>query len=134
MTTWEHLSSGKVREIYRLDDDRLVLVTSDRVSAFDVVMTEPIPNKGRVLTGLSAFWLSELADVAPNHLVSVLVPEGAPEGLADLEGRVMVVREAEMLPIECIVRGYLSGSAWAEYRRSGTVHGEIMPPSLQQSE
>ena len=132
--TWKHLSSGKVREIYQLDDDRLVLVTSDRMSAFDVVMAEPIPNKGRVLTGLSAFWLSELADVAPDHLVSVAVPDGAPPGLGDLEGRVMVVRKAEMLPIECIVRGYLSGSAWAEYRRSGTMHGEALPPGLQQSE
>lgn len=134
MPTWEHVSSGKVRDIYRLDSDQLVMVTSDRISAFDVVMAVPIANKGRVLTGLSAFWLSVLADVAPNHLVSVAVPEGAPEGLGDLEGRVMVVRQADMLPIECIVRGYLSGSAWAEYRKSGTVHGEPLPPSLQQSE
>jgi phosphoribosylaminoimidazole-succinocarboxamide synthase len=132
--TWTHVSSGKVREIYRLGDDRLVLVTSDRISAFDVVMAEPIGDKGRVLTALTAFWLDRLSDVAPHHLVSLEVPEGAPEGSSDLEGRVMVVRGAEMLPIECVVRGYLSGSAWAEYRRSGTMHGQALPQGLRQSE
>jgi phosphoribosylaminoimidazole-succinocarboxamide synthase len=132
--TWQHLSAGKVREIYELDEDRLVLVTSDRISAFDVVMAEPIADKGRVLTALTAFWLSQLGEVAPNHLVSLEVPAGAPAGLGDLEGRVMVVRRASMLPIECVVRGYLSGSAWAEYRRSGTMHGEAMPTGLRQSE
>lgn len=128
-----HLSSGKVREIYRLGEGRLLLVTSDRMSAFDVVMAEPIPDKGRVLTALSAFWLDRLADVAPNHLLSVAVPEedGLPD---DLEGRVMVVREAEMLPIECIVRGYLSGSGWAEYRSRGTVCRQALPAGLRQSE
>ncbi len=130
---WEHVSSGKVREIYRLDGDRLVLVTSDRISAFDVVMAETIPDKGRVLTALTAFWLSRLADVAPHHLLSLDVPDGAPAG-GDLEGRVMVVREARMLPIECVVRGYLSGSAWAEYRRSGTMHGQRLPGGMRQSE
>jgi phosphoribosylaminoimidazole-succinocarboxamide synthase len=130
---WEHVSSGKVREIFRLDEDRLLLVTSDRISAFDVVMAEPIGDKGRVLTALSAFWLERLADVAPNHLVSLDVPSGAPAG-GDLEGRVMVVRRADMLPIECVVRGYLSGSAWAEYRRWGTMHGSEMPAGLRQSE
>jgi phosphoribosylaminoimidazole-succinocarboxamide synthase len=130
--TWQHLSSGKVREIYELGDDRLVLVTSDRMSAFDVVMAEPIPDKGRVLTALTAFWLEQLATVAPNHLLSLDVPGDAPVG--DLEGRVMVVRKAKMLPIECIVRGYLSGSAWAEYRRSGTMHGQALPAGLRQSE
>ncbi|MDQ1401031.1 MAG: phosphoribosylaminoimidazole-succinocarboxamide synthase, partial [Acidimicrobiaceae bacterium] len=140
--SWEHVSSGKVRDIYRLGEDRLVLVTSDRMSAFDVVMAEPIPDKGRVLTALSAFWLEKLADVAPHHLLSVEVPAGAPSGVgsdglagrAGLAGRVMVVRRAEMLPIECVVRGYLSGSAWAEYRRSGTMHGQALPAGLRQSE
>ena len=130
--TWEHVSSGKVREIYRLGEDRLVLVTSDRISAFDVVMAEAIGDKGRVLTALSAFWLEQMAEVAPHHLVSLEVPEGAPGG--DLEGRVMVVRSAQMLPIECVVRGYLSGSAWAEYRKSGTMHGQRLPAGLRQSE
>ncbi|MGI8752791.1 MAG: phosphoribosylaminoimidazolesuccinocarboxamide synthase [Acidimicrobiales bacterium] len=127
------VASGKVRDIYELDDDHLVFVTSDRISAFDVVMAEPIPDKGRVLTAITAFWLEALADVAPNHLVSTGAPPEArdPEQLA---GRTMVVRRAEMLPIECIVRGYLSGSAWAEYRRSSTMHGQALPAGLQQSE
>ncbi|MDQ6617555.1 MAG: phosphoribosylaminoimidazolesuccinocarboxamide synthase [Actinomycetota bacterium] len=135
--SWQHVSSGKVREIYQRGDE-LVLVTSDRISAFDVVMAEPIPNKGRVLTALTAFWLDQLADVAPDHLLSFDVPAdlgaGAISDAEDLEGRVMVVRRAEMLPIECVVRGYLSGSAWAEYRRSGTMHGQPMPAGLRQSE
>ncbi|HEX3542699.1 MAG TPA: phosphoribosylaminoimidazolesuccinocarboxamide synthase [Acidimicrobiales bacterium] len=129
-----HLSSGKVREIYDLGDDQLLLVTSDRMSAFDVVMAEPIPDKGRVLTALTAFWLDQLGDIAPNHLVSLDVPPAAASLGSDLAGRVMVVRRAEMLPIECIVRGYLSGSGWAEYRRSGTVCGIALPSGLRQSE
>ena len=131
-----HLTSGKVRDIYEIDESHLLFVTSDRMSAFDVVMAEPIPDKGRVLTAVTDFWLSQLADVAPNHLVSLEVPEGiaAPDIAADLEGRVMVVRRAEMLPVECIVRGYLSGSAWAEYRRTQTMHGSTLPAGLRQSE
>ncbi len=131
--SWQHVSSGKVREIYDLGGDRLVLVTSDRISAFDVVMAEPISDKGRVLTALSAFWLGQLAEVAPNHLLSLDVPADAPQP-EGLEGRVMVVRKASMLPIECVVRGYLSGSAWAEYRRSGTMHGQRLPGGMRQSE
>ena len=127
-----HLASGKVRDIYELDDKHLLFVASDRMSAFDVVMAEPIPDKGRVLTAVTAFWLEQLADIAPNHLVSLDVPAGA--GDADLEGRVMVVRRAEMLPVECIVRGYLSGSAWAEYKKSQTMHGQALPAGLRQSE
>jgi phosphoribosylaminoimidazole-succinocarboxamide synthase len=130
-----HVSSGKVRDIYDLGDDRLLLVTSDRISAFDVVMAEPIPDKGRVLTGITAFWLEKLASVGPNHLLSVDVPGGAAERLGpDLPGRVMVVRKAAMLPIECIVRGYLSGSAWADYQTSGSMHGQPLPAGLRQSE
>jgi phosphoribosylaminoimidazole-succinocarboxamide synthase len=130
-----HVASGKVREIYELDDKHLLFVTSDRMSAFDVVMAEPIPDKGRVLTALTAFWLEQLASVAPNHLVSLDVPVAAgSDPAADLPGRVMVVRKAEMLPIECIVRGYLSGSAWAEYRRSQSMHGTPLPAGLRQSE
>ncbi len=127
-----HVSSGKVRDIYALDDGNLLFVTSDRMSAFDVVMAEPIPDKGRVLTAITAFWLEHLAGVAKSHLVSLDAPPGS--GLDDLAGRTMVVRKADMLPIECIVRGYLSGSAWAEYRRSGTMHGQPLPPGMQQSE
>ncbi len=133
-----HLASGKVRDIYELDDKHLLFVTSDRMSAFDVVMAEPIPDKGRVLTAITAFWVEHLAGVAPNHLVSLEVPPAvaAADGAAAarLDGRVMVVRRAEMLPIECIVRGYLSGSAWAEYQRSQTMHGQPLPAGLRQSE
>ncbi|HET6875315.1 MAG TPA: phosphoribosylaminoimidazolesuccinocarboxamide synthase [Acidimicrobiales bacterium] len=129
----KHVASGKVRDIYELDDKHLLFVTSDRMSAFDVVMAEPIPDKGRVLTALTAFWLEQLADVAPNHLVSFEVPS-AVANVPDLEGRIMVVRKAEMLPIECIVRGYLSGSAWAEYKKSGTMHGIALAQGLQQSQ
>jgi phosphoribosylaminoimidazole-succinocarboxamide synthase len=129
----KHLASGKVRDIYELDDKHLLFVTSDRISAFDVVMAEPIPDKGRVLTAITAFWLDQLSDVAPNHLVSLDVPAGAGSD-PDLAGRIMVVRRAEMLPVECIVRGYLSGSAWAEYRRSQTMHGQPLPAGLRQSE
>ena len=130
-----HVASGKVREIYELDDRHLLFVASDRMSAFDVVMAEPIPDKGRVLTALTAFWLDRLGTVAPNHLVSLDVPPAAAStGLGDLDGRVMVVRRAEMLPVECIVRGYLSGSAWAEYRKTRTMHGQPLPAGLRQSE
>jgi phosphoribosylaminoimidazole-succinocarboxamide synthase len=128
----DKISSGKVRDIYGLDDDHLLFVASDRMSAFDVIMAEPIPDKGRVLTAITAFWLERLAGVAPNHLVSLDTPAGV-EG-DDLDGRIMVVRKAEMLPVECIVRGYLSGSAWAEYRRAGTMHGAPLPAGLRQSE
>jgi phosphoribosylaminoimidazole-succinocarboxamide synthase len=128
-----HVASGKVRDIYELDEKHLLFVTSDRMSAFDVVMAEPIPDKGRVLTAVTAFWLGRLSGVAPNHLVSLDVPAGLGDDL-DLEGRVMVVRRAEMLPIECIVRGYLSGSAWAEYKKTQTMHGTPLPSGLRQSE
>jgi phosphoribosylaminoimidazole-succinocarboxamide synthase len=129
-----HVASGKVRDVYELDDKHLLFVTSDRMSAFDVVMAQPIPDKGRVLTAITAFWLDRLASVAPNHLVSLDVPAGVGAGSVDLEGRVMVVRRAEMLPIECIVRGYLSGSAWAEYKRTQTMHGTQLRSGLRQSE
>lgn len=130
------LYSGKVRDIYDAGDDRLLFVASDRMSVFDVVMNEPIPDKGRVLTAMSAFWLQLFEDFAPNHLVSLKAadfPSGAAE-IPDLAGRAMLVRKAEMIPLECIVRGYLSGSAWAEYKKAGTVHGMPMPAGLVQSE
>ena len=133
--TLPHLYSGKVRDIYDAGDGRLLFVASDRVSAFDVVMPEPVPDKGRVLTAMTAFWLEELADLAPSHLVSVDpadFPAGADE-IADAAGRSMLVRRADMLAIECIVRGYLSGSAWKEYQQSGTVHGVTMPAGLEES-
>ena len=129
------LYSGKVRDIYEVDDRTLFFVASDRISAYDVVMAEPIPDKGRVLTAMTDFWLEQLADVAPSHLVSAdpaRYPGWAAE-IPDVTGRAMVVRRAEMLPIECIVRGYLSGSGWREYRREGTVHGLPLPAGLEES-
>jgi phosphoribosylaminoimidazole-succinocarboxamide synthase len=128
--------SGKVRDSYEAGEGRLLMVTSDRISAFDVVMSEPIPDKGRVLTGLTVFWLRLLSDLAPSHLVSV-DPADFPAAVADraeLVGRAMVVRKAEMLPLECIVRGYLTGSAWREYSRSGTMHGSPLPKGLRESD
>ena len=131
----ELIYSGKVRDIYDAGDDRLLFVASDRVSAFDVVMAEPVPDKGRVLTAMTVFWLEQLADLVPNHLVSVDpadFPAGAEE-IADGAGRAMLVRRADMLKIECIVRGYLSGSAWKEYKATGTMHGSPLPAGLQES-
>jgi phosphoribosylaminoimidazole-succinocarboxamide synthase len=129
-----HRYSGKVRDIYDAGEGRLLLVTSDRISAFDVVMAEPIPHKGRVLTAMSAFWFERFADVVGSHLVSTdLADVPEPARRPDLAGRVMLAREAQMLPIECIVRGYLTGSAWKEYRRSGTMHGSPLPGGLLES-
>jgi phosphoribosylaminoimidazole-succinocarboxamide synthase len=128
------LYSGKVRDIYAVGDDRLLMLTSDRISAFDVVMAEPIPDKGRVLTAMTAFWSEQLADVAPSHLISTSLDD-VPEALDldDAEGRVMLCHKADMLKIECIVRGYLTGSAWKEYRTSGTMHGTELPADLLES-
>ena len=129
-----HLYSGKVRDIYDAGDDRLLLVTSDRLSVFDVVLTEPVLDKGRVLTAMSAFWFDHLADVVESHLISTDLadlPHGAQN--PELAGRVMLVHRAEMLPVECIVRGYLTGSAWKEYATSGTMHGSDLPAGLLES-
>ena len=129
------LHRGKVRDIYDAGEGRLLLVTSDRISAFDVVMDELVPDKGRVLTAMSAFWFESLADVCGNHLLAtdlVHLPEPAQQPA--LAGRSMLCRTAEMLPIECIVRGHLSGSAWAEYEVHGTVHGMAVPAGLRRSE
>jgi phosphoribosylaminoimidazole-succinocarboxamide synthase len=134
------IQTGKVRELYDAGEDRLLMVASDRISAFDVIMEEPIPDKGRVLTAMTAYWLGELADLAPNHLISADTgdfPEGAaglPGGLEGLAGRSMLVRRAQMLDIECIVRGYLAGSAYKEYEREGTVHGMAMPTGLRHAD
>ena len=127
---------GKVRDIYDLGD-KLLLVATDRISAFDVVMAEPIPDKGRILTRLSAFWFRHLADLTPNHLVSLKVEEFPPacRPFKDLlEGRTMLVRKCKPLPVECIVRGYLSGSGWAEYRQTGAIGGLALPPGLVESQ
>ena len=130
---------GKVRDVYAVDDDRLLLVATDRVSAFDVVMAETIPHKGAVLTQLTAWWLRQLDGVLAHHMLTAdaddiarAVPALAPHRAA-LAGRAMLCRRTEVVPIECVVRGYLSGSAWKEYRRSGTLAGEALPPGLVES-
>jgi phosphoribosylaminoimidazole-succinocarboxamide synthase len=128
-----HVYSGKVRDVYDAGDGRLLMVTSDRISAFDVVMEEPVPDKGRVLTAMTAFWLDHFG--VPNHLISTAVADFPAEARSDpdMAGRAMLVRRAEMLPMECIVRGYLSGSAWKEYREQGTMNGTKLPAGLQES-
>ena len=130
-----HIYSGKVRDIYDAGDGRLLMVTSDRISAFDVVMDEPVPDKGRVLTAMSAFWFEQFADRIGSHLISTDLadlPESARK--PEIAGRFMLCNRAEMLPIECIVRGYITGSAWKEYRTSGTMHGADLPAGLKESD
>jgi phosphoribosylaminoimidazole-succinocarboxamide synthase len=131
----DHLASGKVRELYDAGDDRLLMVASDRISAFDVVLPTPIPDKGRVLTGLSLFWFDTTASIVPNHLLSARL-EDFPADARDraLAGRAMLVRRLEMLPIECVVRGYLAGSGWKDYAATGSVCGHRLPPDLRQAD
>jgi phosphoribosylaminoimidazole-succinocarboxamide synthase len=118
-----HVGSGKVRELYELDDDRLLLVASDRISTFDVVLPTEIPDKGRVLTGLSAFWFARTRDLVPNHLLG-LRPDG----------RSTECRRLEMLPLECVVRGYLTGSGWKDYQATGAVCGHVLAEGLRDSD
>jgi phosphoribosylaminoimidazole-succinocarboxamide synthase len=118
-----HVASGKVREIYALDDQRLLLVASDRISTFDVVLPTEIPDKGRVLTGLSGFWFARTKHIVPNHLL----------GLRE-DGRSTECRRLEMLPVECVVRGYITGSGWKDYLRSGEVCGHRLPEGLRESQ
>jgi phosphoribosylaminoimidazole-succinocarboxamide synthase len=127
-----HIGSGKVRELYDAGDGLLLLVASDRISAFDVVLPTPIPHKGRVLTGLSDFWFSQTASIVPNHLVSLRV-EDIPGGShdPDLRGRMMLVRRLAMLPVEFVVRGYLAGSGWRDYTATGAISGVTLPPGLR---
>lgn len=133
------LFQGKVRDIYDAGDGRLLMVTSDRISAFDVVMREPIGDKGRVLTAMTAWWFDHLGDVVASHLLSTSIDDLPPTTRggaeqADLAGRVMLCRRAEMFPIECVVRGYLTGSAWKEYRESGTMHGTELPAGILEAQ
>jgi phosphoribosylaminoimidazole-succinocarboxamide synthase len=118
-----HLGSGKVRELYALDEDRLLLVASDRISVFDVILPTEVPDKGRVLTGLSAFWFTRTRHIVPNHLLAVRD-----------DGRSLECRRLEMLPVEVVVRGYLSGSGWQDYLRTGAVCGLALPPGLHESD
>jgi phosphoribosylaminoimidazole-succinocarboxamide synthase len=123
MADLAHVGSGKVRELYALDDQRLLLVATDRISVFDVVLPTNIPDKGRVLTGLAAFWFARTRAICPNHLLAVRP-----------DGRSTECRRLEMLPIECVVRGYLSGSGWRDYRAFGEVCGHRLPPGLRESD
>ena len=123
-----HLSSGKVRDIYAVGEDRLLLVASDRISTYDVVHPTPIPDKGKLLTGLTAFWLERTGEVCPNHLISFTeVPE-------EFRGRAMLVERLEMVPVECVVRGYITGSGWKDYQSTGAVCGIELPDGLRESE
>ena len=123
-----HLSSGKVRDIYAVGEDRLLLVASDRISTYDVVHPTPIPDKGKLLTGLTAFWLERTGEVCPNHLISFNeVPE-------EFRGRAMLVERLEMVPVECVVRGYITGSGWKDYQSTGAVCGIELPDGLRESE
>jgi phosphoribosylaminoimidazole-succinocarboxamide synthase len=130
VTELNHIYSGKVRDIYDAGDGLLLFVASDRLSVFDVVLGETVPDKGRVLTATSTFWFDELTDVLPNHVVATDVPDLP----ADWVGRATLAKRAEMLKIECIVRGYLSGSAWKEYKTSGTMNGVALPAGMQESQ
>ncbi len=130
-------SRGKVRDTYELGADRLLMVATDRISAFDHVLPNGIPDRGKVLTQLSVFWFSQTHAFQENHLVSGMVPDLPPElrdRRGDLAGRFMIVRKAERIDFECVVRGYLAGSAWKEYQDSRTLAGEEMPPGLRESE
>jgi phosphoribosylaminoimidazole-succinocarboxamide synthase len=138
LTADRFLRSGKVRDLFRIDERRLALVASDRISAFDVVMPTPIPDKGRVLTALSRYWFDVTRDIVPNHLLSTDVaeiPQVAELGSVEtLRGRTMICRSAAVLPVELVVRGYISGSGWKEYLREGSVCGVPLPGRLRESD
>ena len=126
---------GKVRDLFDAGEGRLLMVATDRLSAFDVVMAESVPDKGRVLTAMSVFWFGELSGVIGNHLISASLDSLPPQAQRpELEGRMMLCRRAEMLPIECIVRGFVAGSAWKEYRHHGTIHHMPVPAGLQEAD
>ncbi|HWP63006.1 MAG TPA: phosphoribosylaminoimidazolesuccinocarboxamide synthase [Candidatus Binatia bacterium] len=132
-----YLRSGKVRDLFALDEDRILLVASDRISAFDVVLPTEIPDKGRVLTGLSRFWFEATRHLVPNHLLATdpaVLPEPWAQEAEGLRGRIMLCRRAEVLPVEVVVRGYLAGSGWQEYRSTGAVCGVRLPAGLRESE
>ena len=130
LSDYAHLTSGKVRDLYQVDDELLLMVASDRISAFDHVLPTTIEDKGRILTAMSVFWFDLLADVIPNHIVShddPLIP-------AEVAGRALLVRKLEMIPIECVARGYLTGSGLADYQRTGSVCGQRLPAGLVESD
>ena len=131
------LSRGKVRDIYEVDDDKLLLVTTDRISAYDVIMPNPIDDKGKILNQITLFWMDMFKDIVPNHLIASKVddyPEVLHKYRAQLEGRSVLVKKAKPLPIECIVRGYITGSGWKDYQNTGEVCGHKLPEGLKESE
>ena len=129
------ISSGKVREVYSVDNDKLMLVVSDRISAYDVIMPNPIPDKGKILNKLSAFWFDFVKDIIPNHIITTNFSEFPNEfKSSEFEGRSMLVKKLKMLPIECIVRGYITGSGWNEYTKTGSVCGIKLPEGLKESQ
>jgi phosphoribosylaminoimidazole-succinocarboxamide synthase len=129
------VARGKVREVYDAGPGRLAMVASDRISAYDVVMPTPIPDKGRVLTGLTLHWLTRTADIVPNHLISSRLEDAPPEFHDPANaGRLMIVKRLEMLPVECVARGYLAGSGWRDYRDTGAVCGHRLPPGLTEAD
>ena len=132
--TLTHEYTGKVRDLYDAGDDRLLMVATDRVSVFDVVLPDLIPDKGRVLTAISAFWFDQVADLLPNHVISVDPADFPAAARPEADGRAMLVRRTDPVRMECIARGYLFGSAWVEYQERGTVQGRPMPPGLRQAE
>ncbi|TDJ28732.1 MAG: phosphoribosylaminoimidazolesuccinocarboxamide synthase, partial [Gammaproteobacteria bacterium] len=136
LTSLELVARGKVRDIYRVDDEHLLIVASDRLSAFDVVLPDPVPGKGIVLTAISNFWFERLGHVVPNHLTNIdpvsVLPDQKDHAI--IEGRSIVVMRLNPLPIEAVVRGYLIGSGWKDYRASGSVSGIPLPPGLELAE
>ncbi len=129
------LSSGKVREIYEIDGDKLLLVVSDRISAFDYILPSPIPNKGKILNQISEFWFDFVKDIIPNHIISTNSKDFPEEfQKPEFEGRSMLVKKLKVLPVECIVRGYITGSGWKSYKENGTVCGITLPDGLQESQ
>ncbi|MGL1863939.1 MAG: phosphoribosylaminoimidazolesuccinocarboxamide synthase [Pseudodesulfovibrio sp.] len=137
ITEYPLISKGKVRDIYEIDDTTLLLVTSDRISAFDVVMPDPIEDKGKVLNQITLFWMEKMTDLVPNHIIATNVddyPEPLHKYKAELQDRSVLVKKAKPLPIECIVRGFITGSGWKDYQKTGEVCGHKLPANLQESE
>jgi len=137
ITEYPLVSKGKVRDIYEIDAETLLLVTTDRISAFDVVMPDPIEDKGKVLNQITLFWMEKMTDLVPNHIIATNVddyPEPLHKYKADLQDRSVLVKKAKPLPIECIVRGFITGSGWNDYQKTGEVCGHKLPDNLQESE
>ena len=131
----QKLSSGKVREIYEIDGNQLLLVVSDRISAFDYILPSPVPNKGKILNQISTFWFDFVKDIVPNHIISTDLKDFPEEfQTPEFDGRSMLVKKLKMVPVECIVRGYITGSGWKSYQQNGTVCGITLPQGLQESE